>query len=146
MSTDDMKLCVVLNRVLREDPGRAINVAGHAMAGLVAKAASQAPEQFRAMEFIDYPDASGVSHDYISAHGLIVLSAKSGQLRTLRRTFTELDAHSVEFYDAMIDGTTEEQLARVAATATDDLELLCVAVFGRAETIDPHTRRLSLWR
>ncbi|MEU8901359.1 DUF2000 domain-containing protein [Nocardia sp. NPDC048505] len=146
MSTGDMKMCVVLNRVLREDPGRAINVAGHAMAGLVAKAASQSPERFRAMEFIDYPDASGVSHDYISAHGLIVLSAKAGQLHTLRRVFNQLDVVSVDFCAAMIDGTTAEQLARVAATTTNDLEPLCVAVFGPAEIIDPHTRRLSLWR
>ncbi|WP_147137199.1 DUF2000 domain-containing protein [Nocardia ninae] len=142
----EMKLYVVINRLLREDPGRAINVAAHAMAGLVAKAACKAPDLLQAMAFIDYPDASGTSHDFISAHGLIVLSAKTGQLKTLRRTFTEQDVHSIDFCDGMLDGSTDEQLARVAATPEEDIVPLCVAAFGPVDTIDPHTRRLSLWR
>ncbi|MFG2187608.1 DUF2000 family protein [Nocardia iowensis] len=76
----------------------------------------------------------------------MVLSAKTGQLKTLRRTFAEQDVHSIDFCDGMLDGSTEEQLARVAATPEEDIIPLCVAAFGPVDTIDAHTRRLSLWR
>jgi hypothetical protein len=142
-----VKFCVVVNRILRDHPGRALNASGHALAGLVAKSVDSTGVPLGAFEFITYPDGSGIDHDHVSAHGLTVLSANTNQMRTLREALREEpDVLAVDFCDAMIEGSTSEQLHRIARTPNEELVPLAIAAIGPDEPLGALTRRFSLWR
>lgn len=135
------KFAVVLNE--KAETGRLMNALGHAMAGLSATAADLQDR----MTFLRYEDAHGGIHPAISHFGVIVLKAKNGnQLRTLRHAAIDQGVMYNDFTTTMTVGTSEEQWTTTKHTSEEELEYLCVALFGRSEQLDPLTKKFSLFR
>lgn len=133
------KFVAVLNKKI--EPGKAMNALAHMSAGLVAKY----PDKDE-MRFGEYVDADGNSHDSISDHPFVVLSAKnSNKLRTLREELEERDICFVDFTDTMTVGTYMEQKERTSQTPEQELEYYGVCVFGNASEIGELTKKFSLW-
>ena|SRR5260370_713333 len=136
-----VKFVVVLNKNL--EVGKALNAAAHMAAGLVARAD---PESVKDMMFIPFLDKDGGEHPSISALSLIVLRGTSGEIRKVRKEALSHGVIFTDFTSSMTGDTYIEQLERTKATAEQDLEYYGICLFGRKETLDEFTRKLSLWR
>ncbi len=141
MSATTHKFVIALNKSL--DPGVAMNAAAHVALSLMARASQ---EQKNAMQFIDYIDGSGQTHPTISGLSLIIMRGTNSELRALSK-----DAHtggllSADFINTMTGETYVEQLAKTQATPEAELIYYGVGVFGDKETLNPLTKKLSLWK
>lgn len=135
------KFIVVLNK--RLEPGVALNAAAHLAAGLV----SQADEStLKNMKFIDFTDKDGGIHPKISALSLIVLRAKSNEIRKVRNEAVNRGILFTDFTATMTGDTYVEQLERTKNTAEQDLEYYGVCLFGEKNILQEFTGKLSLWR
>jgi hypothetical protein len=135
------KFAVVLNKKI--PPAAALNACAHMTATLVARADD---ETRRHMSFVDYTDADGNAHP-VSALSLVVLSARnSNQLRTARLEAIRAGLSHVDFTETMTQDTFVEQMARTQATREDELDYWGLGMFGPKQTVDPITRKFSLWR
>lgn len=134
------KFVAILNK--KVPVGRLMNALAHMSAGLSASF----PELSN-MRFDSYFDKEGGEHRSISDHGFIILSAdNSNQVRNLRNNFKNLGIHFVDFTDTMTVGGFEEQKDRTRNTKEEELEYYGICCFGKKETIDPITKKFSLWK
>jgi hypothetical protein len=135
------KFAVVLKRSLEAGP--ALNAAAHMTACLVDRADETTRAQ---MSFLDYQDRDGNCHP-VSGLSLIVLSAKnSNQIRAARVAARKAEVLCVDFTQSMTGGTFVEQMERTSQFAESELDYWGLAFFGPKQTVDPLTRKFSLWR
>ncbi len=143
----DYKFVIAINKTI--DIGVALNAASHMALSLVGQA-SDADK--RLMSFITYTDGNGNEHRFISGLSLIVLRGTNGELAKLLQAAREHEASASidnkiimsDFIETMTGGTYLEQLERTKNTK--ELVYYGVALFGKKETIDPWTKRFSLYR
>ncbi len=141
MSNSTHKFVVVLKKGL--DSGVALNAASHMTACLVARANETDRTQ---MQFVDYCDGDNNTHP-VSALSLIVLSAKnSNQIRTARGAAIDADVAYVDFTESMTGDTYVEQMERTAQLAEEQLDYWGLCLFGPKESLDPITKKFSIWR
>lgn len=139
--TINHKFVVVLNKNL--ELGVALNAAAHMAAGLV----SQADEStLKNMKFIDFIDKDSGIHPSISALSLIVLRAKSNEIRKVRKEAITRKVLFTDFTSTMTGDTYVEQLERTKITPEEDLEYYGVCLFGEKFVLQEFTGKLSLWR
>lgn len=133
------KFVAVLNR--RHPLPRQFNAAGHATAGLAAEIGREG------VDILSYPNIATGFRAHISRFPFIILEAKnSGQLERLRSEAQAGQvAHNV-FTATMIGASAQDQQAVTRDAAADDLDYICIVLFGPAEHLDPLTRRFSLVR
>jgi hypothetical protein len=134
------KFVAIINK--KVEPGRAMNALGHMAAGL----AGGYPDK-DALALDTYIDKDGSKHQSISDNPFIVLKAdNSNQIRTVRNKLIEEGIYFVDFIDTMIEGTFQEQKDRTKATPESELNYYGICFLGPSETLDPITKKFSLWR
>ena len=138
---DTYKFVVVVNKNL--EIGKAMNAIAHSYAGLVGVAPKELKEK---MSFIDFIDKDGSIHKSISGLSLIVLRGKNGEIKNLRNEFIENDILFTDFVETMTGDTYKEQLDKTLETSSEDMNYFCIAAFGKKESLDPLTKKFSLWR
>lgn len=130
---------LVLNKKWIPDAGKVMNAAGHALQGLMSKLGD-------APQFLTYNHSNGALAT-ISTFPIVVLVAEnSNQLRTLSDSAEAASISCNVFVAEMFGASAEEQLAATRAKAKVDLDFICVAMFGPADALHPHTKRFSLMR
>lgn len=134
------KIVVALNKSY--DLPRLASGLGHVALGLAASLGDGVGD----LEFKTYVAMDGASFPWISNWPFVVLKGRGGQLRTLRSGLTDAGLPCVTYLDTMLEGGTEVEMAATASRTQDDLEVLAVATFGEASTLQPLTGKLSLWR
>ena len=144
MSTQEIKIVTVLNKQI--EIGRAINASVHSMFGLHSKMATQTQEAKLWADFREFNDADGNVHDCVSGRSLIVLKAKSQELRKFRRNLIEAGILYTAFHNCMTEGSTMEQVVRSNATREEDLVYYAISVIGVKEEVDKLTKRFSLFK
>lgn len=138
---DGFRLAVILNK--RIETGKVMNALAHAIAGAVDLAGESGRQ---ALKFINFIDLDAQLYPDISARSFIILRGSDGDLRKVRQRALEAGLPVVCFVDTMTGGTYLEQLQRTKATPTSALSFYAVALLGKAETLNPITRKYSLWR
>lgn len=117
-----------------------LNGVCHATAGLVARIGLEAP---------DYLPYRNEAHDFestMSRFPFIVLRSKnSGHLAKLTRATAAAGVECNVFVSPMLGSSAEEQIRNTLSTPGEDLEYIAVVLFGKADTIDPLTKRFSLF-
>lgn len=137
---NDKKFVAVLNR--RHPLPRVLNGLCHATAGLAGKIVGQDQA-----DFLPYANDADTFEAFISRYPFIVLEAKNGnQLATLRKAAAASGLPVNVFISAMIGRSAEEQIANTKAAAGDALDYMAVVLFGDATTVDPLTRKFSLFK
>ncbi|MCX4364528.1 MAG: DUF2000 domain-containing protein [Bacilli bacterium] len=134
------KFVAVINKDI--EMGKALNAIAHSCAGLVSMAPDDIKEK---MSFIDFVDKDDSVHKSISGLSLIVLRAKNGELKKLRRNLIEHNLLFTDFTETMTGDTYREQLDKTRDTGDEDMKYYCIATFGEKEILDPLTRKFSLW-
>lgn len=138
---EKVRLTVVVNK--RLEPGVAMNAVFHLGAGIANLVGEEGRQQ---LKFLDFRDNEGEIHPSISARSFIVLRAKSGEIRKLRRQAREVGILFCDFVDTMTGDTYHEQLEKTCQTKEEDLEFFGIALFGEKEVLAPLTGNFSLWR
>jgi hypothetical protein len=133
------KLVAVIDK--SASPGRAMNTLAHLALGLGASYPEKA--EFR---LTDYADADGNHHDRISEIPFIVLEGSSGKIRELRQEASRENISFVDYTDAMVEGTFEDQIRRSAQTREADLNYLGIVLFGDWSKVSSLTKKFSLWK
>lgn len=123
------------------DPGKLMNAAGHAMAGLVGYAARD--QDFC---FVNYTDGDGALHAGISHYPVIALKAKnSNQIKKVREDAQAKGIAFTDFLRTMSIGKTQEQLDATKNAKGDEVEYLGLALFGDTDALREITKKLSLY-
>ncbi len=135
----DYKFVIALNKTI--DICVALNAASHVALSIAAQASE---EQKKLMSFISFEDGAGIEHPSISGLSLIVLRGKNGELKKLVNAAREQGIVHADFIESMTGDTYVEQLERTKNT--QEPVYYAVALFGKKETIDPLTKRFSLYR
>lgn len=143
----DYKFVIALNKTV--EIGVALNAASHMALSIAAQASDADKEK---MSFITYTDAHGQEHRFISGLSLIVLRGTNGELAKLLQAAREHQSNAddgskiiiSDFIETMTGGAYIEQLERTKNTK--ELVYYGVALFGKKETIDPWTKRFSLYK
>lgn len=138
---DDYRLVVILNK--RIETGKVMNALAHAVAGAVNLAGESGRQ---ALKFIKFIDLEAQEYPDISARSFIILRGSDGDLRKVRQRALEAGLPAVCFVETMTGGTYLEQLERTKVTPTSSLAFYAVAVLGKAEALNPITKKYSLWR
>jgi hypothetical protein len=133
------KFVIALNKSI--DIGPLLNATAHLSLSLAAQAN---PEEKEAMHFITYTGKNGIEYPSISALSLIVLRGSESELKKLSHAAREQKLLHAEFLQTMTGDTYVEQLERTKNT--DEPIFYAVALFGKKESIDPLTKRLSLYK
>lgn len=121
--------------------GKALNVASHLMAGLVATYEGDAEEQ---MQVINY--GGDLERFHASKYPHIMLKAKnSNKLKQLETAIKTHKLHYVTFVNTMTDGTWQQQKERTMATADEQIEYYGVALFGDGAVLRELTKKFSLY-
>jgi len=141
---ENFKIILVMNKSL--EPGVALNAAAHLGLGLAGLLRERDPDALSAVRYQNYTDADGGEHPFISALPLIVLRAKSSEVRKCRTALADVGIPFLDFTNQMIKDTFREQLERSRQTPEAELEYFGLGAIGTREKLDPITRRLSLWR
>jgi len=137
---NDKKFVAVLNR--KHPLPRVLNGLCHATAGLAGKIVDRAQA-----EFIPYANDADAFEAFISRYPFIVLEAKNGnQLATLRKTAVASGLPVNVFISAMIGRSAEEQIIASKAATGEALDYMVVVLFGDAATVDPLTKKFSLFK
>jgi len=134
------KFVAVVNK--KVSTGAAMNALAHLAAGLAASYVK--PELMR---FDDYHDKDGGIHSAVSDNPFIILRAdNSNKLRALRAELLVAGVHFNDFTSTMTSGSYVEQQERTSQTPESELEYYAVCMFGEIETLNPLTKKFSLWR
>jgi hypothetical protein len=133
------KLVAVLNKNI--PIGRVMNALAHMAVGLGGSIKDK--EDLRLQ---DYRDADNGIHPQISDIPFIILRAKSGQIRNLRKQVIEEGMKFTDFTDTMIEGTYIEQHQRTNKTKEQDLEYYGICLFGDWGKVSTITKKFSLWK
>lgn len=134
------KFVAIVNKDL--EVGKALNAIAHSCAGLVGLAEKELKEK---MSFIDFEDKDGFIHKSISGLSLIVLRGKNNEIKKARQNFIDNNVLFTDFTETMTKDTYKEQLEKTQETSNEDMYYFCVAAFGEKSTIDPITKKFSLW-
>ncbi len=94
---------------------------------------------------VNFVDKDDSVHKSISGLSLIVLRAKNGEIKKLRKNLVEKNLLFTDFTETMTGDTYKEQLDKTLETSEDDMKYFCVVTFGEKEVLDPLTRKFSLW-
>ncbi|RXH24069.1 hypothetical protein XH99_28670 [Bradyrhizobium nanningense] len=136
---NDKKFVAVLNR--RHQLSRIFNAVCHATAGLSAKIGSDAAH------YLDYGNDADSFVASISRYPFIILEAKSSsQLAALQKSAVAARISSNLFVSAMIGRSAEEQIAQTKAATDDALDYVVVVLFGDAKSLNPLTKKFSLYK
>lgn len=130
------KLVAVLNKSI--EPGKLMNALAHMCIGFGAAIGEQE------LQLVDYQDADDGRHPNISKMPFIILQANSNKIRNLRNQAIEQDIRFVDFTDAMMVGTYQEQLDRSAQTKEEDFIYSGIVLFGDWNKVSELTRKFSL--
>jgi hypothetical protein len=133
------KFVVVLNKSRAAD--QLLSALGHVTAGLAANVADR-----QAMNFIAYRDAEGGVYPNISEWPFIVLRGNGGGIKRFRADLIAADLPYSCYLDTMVSGGSDAQVAATLTRKADELEILALATFGDAASIDPLTKKFSLWK
>ena len=136
------KFVAVINKDI-ELSGVAMNVVAHLSAGLVGSAPEDLKEK---MTFIDFTDNDQNIHPSISALSLVVLRGKNGEINKLKNEAIANNIHFVDFLESMTGGTYKEQLEKTATLSKDTLKFYGIMLFGTKESLQPLTKKFSMWR
>lgn len=139
MAEFENKLAVVVNS--RIDVGKAMNALAHAVLGFASGAVSK-----KDLHLIEYVDADGNIHKNISAMPNVVLKAKSGKIRALRKEAIKHKLKFVDFVDTMSIGTYEEELAITKKRKDEQLDYRAIVLFGPYDIVTELTRKFSLYK
>jgi len=135
------KLVVLVNK--RLDSGVAMNAEAHVVAAIINLIGDQGRVS---LKFLDFTDANGQVYPGISARSFIVLRGSDGDIRKLRERAREAGLPAVCFTQTMTGDTYVEQLERTKSTQTSELTFYAIALVGRAEVVNPITKKYSLWK
>jgi hypothetical protein len=138
---DTVKLVALINK--RLESGVAMNALAHATAAAVNLAGQEGRES---LKFLDFADADGQVYPGISARSFIILRGTDADIRKLRASAMAAGLPAVAFTNTMTGGTYIEQLERTKVAHAQDLVFYALVVLGNAETLNPLTKKLSLWR
>ncbi|MBU1558569.1 MAG: DUF2000 domain-containing protein [Pseudomonadota bacterium] len=98
------------------------------------------------MKFLDFIDKDDGAHPSISANFLIVLRAKSGEIRKVRNeAIQRKNILFTDFTETMTCDTYIEQLERTKQTPESDLTYYGICLFGKKLELDEFTKKYSLW-
>ncbi len=137
---NEYRFIAILNKKI--EIGKLMNALGHMTAGLAGGF-----EKGEEMGFLQYTDKNGGVHPKISHFPFIILAADNGnQIRTVRNELLTRSIPFTDFTGTMTVGTSQEQVARTAATFEKDLEYYGICVFGKTEELKPFTKKFSLFR
>lgn len=138
------KFVCVLNR--NADRGVLQNASLHAMAGLIAKL--DRADKMNETEMLEYLPQGDLPCVLLSTFPVIVLSSKSSHhLNTLRaRAETTQGIYCNYFTSSMNCSSAEEQLICTRSTPIEHQEFLAIVLFGNAESIDPLTKKFSIYK
>jgi len=140
LDENNKKFVAVLNK--RFEIWKLFNALGHATAGLISL--NKDIEDFW---FLDYKDADNKSHPAISHYGFIILKAdNSNQILRLRQTCQEKSILSNDFTSSMTIWTSMEQLDKTSQTKEQDLDYMCIVMFGDSDEISTFTKKFSLFK
>ena len=138
---ETVKLVALVNK--RLDPGVAMNALAHAVAAGVNLIGD---EGRTSLKFLDFTDGNGQVYRGISARSFIVLRGTDGDIRKVRQSALEAGLPAVCFTNSMTGETYVQQLERTKATPTQELTFYAIVLVGRAEAVNPITKKYSLWR
>src|SRR3990167_10229892 len=116
------KLVAVLNKSI--EPGKVMNALAHMCIGL---GAAIGKENLRLM---NYQDADGGSHPYISEIPFIILAENSNKIRKLRNESITNNIIFNDFTDTMTVGTYQEQINRTILVKDEALIYYGIVLFG----------------
>jgi len=136
-----IRVVTVINKEL--EPGKAMNTIAHLAIGLGNIIGESGRE---ALSFLDFVDGDGDVHPSISARSLIVLRGTSNEISKLRAKAKDGGIPFVDFTDTMTGDTYVEQLERTATTPGSTLKYSGIALVGQQETLQPLTKRFSMWK
>lgn len=142
INAQNYKFVTVINKDI-ENPGVSMNVVAHLSAGLVGSAPAELKDK---MTFIDFTDKDGTVHPSISALSLIVLRGKNGEIAKLKEEAIAHNIHFVDFLESMTGDTHKEQLERTATLSKDTLKFYGIMLFATKESLNPLTKKFSIWR
>lgn len=98
------------------------------------------------MSFIDFPDKDNETHKSISGLSLIVLKGRNGEIKKVRKQFIEENILFTDFIETMTGDTYAEQLVKTKELGQEEHNYFGLLAFGEIDTINPITRKLSLYR
>jgi len=127
----------------RLEPGVAMNALAHATAAAVNLAGQEGRDS---LKFLDFTDADGQLYPGISARSFIILRGSDADIRKLRASAIGAGLPVAAFINTMTGGTCLEQLERTIVTNVQDIVFYALVVLGKAETLNPLTKKFSLWR
>lgn len=133
------KFVVVLNK--SAEPARLMNAIGHLSIGLGCQIQDR-----HEMGLITYTDKDGQTYPDISKYGYIVLTTSGNKLKSFAQELKQASLPHTTFLDTMIEGGSDEQVARTQERSHEELTYLAVATFGDKDLINPMTRKFSLYR
>ncbi len=131
------KLVAVLNKKIEQ--GSAMNALAHLALGLGGCVSDR-----KKLRLQDYTDEG--KHPQISDIPFIVLRAKSGQIRNLRKIALEQGFVFTDFTHTMLGETYVEQHQSTKQTKEEDLEYFGICLFGEWNKVSELTKKFSLWR
>ena len=138
---DKYKFVAVINEKI--EIGKALNAIAHTALGLVNIADEETREK---MSFIDFPDKDNEAHKSISGLSLIVSKGRNGEIKKVRKQFIEENVLFTDFIETMTGDTYAEQLVKTKELGQEEHNYFGLLAFGEIDTINPITRKLSLYR
>lgn len=132
------KMVAIVNKDI--DTGIAMNALAHMSIGL----GNQVDGDLLRLD--DYCDKDGNIYPNISEIPLIVLGAKSGEIRKVIREAREKEIIFTVFLNTMIGDDYQEQLDETEATEEEGLIYYGAVLFGSSEEVQQLTKRLSLYK
>jgi len=136
---NNYKFVVLLNR--HYEAGTLTNALAHAMAGFIA-ATDTLP-----LGFLNYTEAENSLKLTISRYPVITLAAPNGnQLRVFREKLIAAQLPFNAFCHTMLGASADSQLAATRATAERELDWIAVVTFGPRDTLDPLTKKFSIFK
>lgn len=131
------KLYIIVNRNM--DASLLMNATGHLAAGIMQKAEDKV--------FQDYPNDDSGINAYLSHYPVVILQAKnSNQLSTTIQKCKEANLTYNFFTTTMLGPSTEQQIHATRIAPGNALEFIAIAIYGDTETLQPITKKFSVYK
>lgn len=98
------------------------------------------------MNFISYFDVDNSEFPNISQYPFIVLKGKHGRIKSFREELVIKNLPYSCFLDTMLSGGSELQQKNTREKSLDEIKILAIVTFGDKDTLEPLTKKFSLWR
>jgi hypothetical protein len=135
------KTIIVLNEEYTQNLPVIVNAVGHVAQSVGAQLAT-----FDHARFAEYVDAGGHKYPSISWWPVIILKGRPSKIWAYLDALEQQGAPRAAFLSTMIEDGSDIQLARTAGLRRDQLGIVALAGFGKADALAPLTKRFSLWR